>query len=85
MMFFLIGFVITLTYLSGFSYIEQRRIISVTVLGSVFYFQAPYMNNIFGRMHRRSVYETYPDKIWEILGIFFTFIGVFLFVTNKYL
>ncbi len=74
---------VTQTYLSDLRSLEQRIIIGLIVLGALFYFFAPFMNNMFGLMNRRNVFESYPDAIWKILGVFFTFIGMFLFVINS--
>lgn len=77
----LMVYFVVLTYLSDLRNRDQWIIISLIVLGTVFYYLAFYMSIVFGYMNRR--YESYPDIIWKILGVFFTFIGIFLLVTNN--
>ncbi len=84
--FTLISYFVAQTYSSHLRYQDKSIIIILIVFGGVFYFLPSYMNYFFGYYNHWRGYggaESYPEIIWKILGLFFTFIGMYLLVHHN--
>ena len=82
----LMSYFVAQTYSSHLRYQDKSTIIILIVFGGIFYFFPSYMNYIFGFFNHRRGYggsESYPDIIWKILGLFFTFISLYLLMNHK--